>query len=58
MDIESKTGRGILGMYRPMMVAAAQALQNTDEWHNRMNEVYARRRELGFPDHGHIGMYL
>jgi aspartate/methionine/tyrosine aminotransferase len=36
------------GMYRPMMVAAAKALQNTEEWHNKMNEVYARRRLLAY----------
>jgi len=36
------------GMYRPMMVAAAKALENSDDWHNEMNQVYARRRELAF----------
>lgn len=34
------------GMYRPMMVAAAKALQNTKEWHDEMNAVYAKRRVL------------
>lgn len=34
------------GMYRPMMVGAVQALKNTEEWHNEMNRVYARRRVL------------
>lgn len=34
------------GMYRPMMVAAATALQNSEEWHAEMNKVYARRRVL------------
>lgn len=34
------------GMYRPMMVAAAKALQNTKEWHDEMNVVYAKRRVL------------
>ncbi|GAB1416770.1 aminotransferase class I/II-fold pyridoxal phosphate-dependent enzyme [Paludibacter sp.] len=34
------------GMYRPMMIAAAKALQNTKEWHDNMNKVYARRRVL------------
>lgn len=34
------------GMYRPMMVAAATALQNSEQWHAEMNEVYARRRVL------------
>ncbi|MFV0392128.1 MAG: pyridoxal phosphate-dependent aminotransferase [Paludibacteraceae bacterium] len=36
------------GMYRPMMVAASQALQNSDEWHNKMNEVYSTRKKLAF----------
>ncbi|MHB9056264.1 MAG: pyridoxal phosphate-dependent aminotransferase [Paludibacteraceae bacterium] len=36
------------GMFRPMMVAAAKALQNSAEWHNKMNEVYAVRRELAY----------
>lgn len=34
------------GMYRPMMVAAAKALQNTKAWHDEMNVVYAKRRVL------------
>lgn len=34
------------GMFRPMMVAAAQALQNSKVWHDRMNAVYAKRRTL------------
>ncbi len=34
------------GMFRPMMVAAVAALQNTEEWHAEMNLVYARRRVL------------
>ncbi|MEA4936672.1 MAG: aminotransferase class I/II-fold pyridoxal phosphate-dependent enzyme [Paludibacter sp.] len=34
------------GMYRPMMVAAAKALQNTKSWHDEMNVVYAKRRVL------------
>jgi LL-diaminopimelate aminotransferase len=34
------------GMFRPMMVAAVAALQNTEEWHDEMNRVYAKRRVL------------
>ncbi|MEA4983016.1 MAG: aminotransferase class I/II-fold pyridoxal phosphate-dependent enzyme [Paludibacter sp.] len=34
------------GMYRPMMVAAAKALQNSKAWHDEMNAVYAKRRVL------------
>jgi len=34
------------GMFRPMMVAAAAALQNSEEWHAEMNKVYTRRRVL------------
>ncbi len=36
------------GMFRPMMLAAVQALQNSEEWHNEVNAVYAERRRLAF----------
>jgi len=36
------------GMFRPMMVAAATALKNTEEWHAGMNVVYAKRRVLAY----------
>jgi len=36
------------GMFRPMMVAAVAALQNSEEWHAEMNKVYARRREITY----------
>lgn len=35
------------GTFRPMQLAAAQAYQNSDEWHQQANiETYARRRKL------------
>lgn len=34
------------GMFRPIMVAAVAALQNSEEWHSEMNRVYAKRRVL------------
>ncbi|GAT64315.1 pyridoxal phosphate-dependent aminotransferase [Paludibacter jiangxiensis] len=35
------------GMFRPMMVAAAEALKNTEEWHREKNiEVYQKRRVI------------
>lgn len=34
------------GMFRPMQLAAAKALQAPKEWYEKMNEVYASRREL------------
>jgi aspartate/methionine/tyrosine aminotransferase len=34
------------GMFRPMMVAAAVALKNTKQWHDGINQVYAKRRVL------------
>ena len=35
------------GMFRPMMVAAVEALKNTEEWHREKNiEVYAKRRVI------------
>jgi aspartate/methionine/tyrosine aminotransferase len=36
------------GMFRPMMVAATAALQNSEEWHADMNKVYAKRRVLAY----------
>ncbi len=55
------------GMFRPMMVAAAQALKNSEEWHNEMNNVYAKRRELAYKimdileckyDKNQVGMFI
>jgi hypothetical protein len=55
------------GMYRPMMVAAAQALQNPKSWHDEMNDVYARRRVLALQimdvlhcryDTSQVGMFI
>lgn len=35
------------GTFRPLQLAAAEALQNSDEWHATFNhEIYARRRSL------------
>ena len=32
------------GVYRPLQIAAIQALANSKEWHNQNNEEYRRRR--------------
>jgi len=34
------------GMFRPMMIGAIKALQNSTEWHNEMNRIYSERREI------------
>jgi aspartate/methionine/tyrosine aminotransferase len=34
------------GQFKPMMLAAAQALQAPKEWYSSMNEVYRRRRKI------------
>lgn len=34
------------GMFRPMQLAAVKALESPDEWYIKMNEVYAKRRDL------------
>lgn len=34
------------GQFKPMMLAAAQALQAPKEWYSSMNEVYRRRRRI------------
>jgi len=55
------------GMFRPMMVAAVAALQNTEEWHAEMNRVYAKRRVLAHQimdaldctyDKSQVGMFI
>ena len=55
------------GMFRPMMVAAVAALQNTEEWHAEMNRVYANRRVLAHQimdaldctyDKSQVGMFI
>lgn len=55
------------GMFRPLMVAAAKALQNSREWHKQMNEIYAERREIAFKimdalgcsyDANQVGMFV
>lgn len=55
------------GMFRPMMIAAVQSLRNSEEWHNEMNYVYDRRRELAYKimdlleckyDKNQVGMFI
>lgn len=55
------------GMYRPMMSAAAKALQNSNDWHDEMNAVYAKRRVLAYKimdileckyDRNQVGMFI
>ena len=56
------------GTFRPLQLAAAQAYQNSDEWHHQANiETYARRRELAEDimtqigcefDPNQVGMFL
>jgi aspartate/methionine/tyrosine aminotransferase len=36
------------GMFLPVQLAAARALQLGKEWHDSVNEIYARRRKLVF----------
>lgn len=55
------------GMFRPMMVAAVEALKNEKEWHETMNDVYRQRREIAYQimdllqctyDKNQVGMFL
>lgn len=56
------------GTFRPLQLAAAQAYDNSDAWHETANmQVYARRRELAGQimhalgcsyDEGQVGMFL
>ncbi|MEI7676241.1 MAG: aminotransferase class I/II-fold pyridoxal phosphate-dependent enzyme [Bacteroidales bacterium] len=34
------------GMFRPMQLAAVEALKNPVEWHESMNKIYRKRRDL------------
>lgn len=34
------------GQFKPVMMAAAQALKETEEWHRQLNSVYASRRRV------------
>lgn len=34
------------GQFKPLMLAAAKALGQGDEWHSRLNESYSRRRKI------------
>ena len=55
------------GMFRPMMSAAAKALETPETWHNDMNKTYSKRRELAFKimdrlecryDKNQVGMFV
>lgn len=55
------------GMFKPMMLAATTALNNSEEWHQAQNKVYIRRRELAYQimdklncqyDKNQVGMFL
>lgn len=44
------------GMYRPIQVAAVEALKNSDQWHRQMNvELYAKRKQLAMAIMEHLG---
>lgn len=43
------------GMFRPMQLAAVEALSATKEWYDNMNGVYSGRRELAFAIMKEIG---
>ncbi len=34
------------GMFRPLQLAAVEALQSSSKWHNEMNAIYLQRRKL------------
>ena len=55
------------GMFRPMMSAAAKALETPEAWHIEMNKIYSKRRELAFRimdilkcdyDKNQVGMFV
>ncbi len=55
------------GMFKPMMLAAVQALKNPQEWHDAINAVYAKRRAIAYRimdalqctyDESQVGMFV
>ncbi len=36
------------GMFRPLMIAAAKALETKEAWHDTMNAIYTKRRKVAF----------
>lgn len=55
------------GMFKPMMLAAVQALKNPQEWHDAINAVYAKRRTIAYKimdalhctyDESQVGMFV
>lgn len=55
------------GMFRPMQLAAVQALANPDSWYSNVNTVYRERREKAFElldmigckyDSNQVGMFV
>jgi LL-diaminopimelate aminotransferase len=36
------------GMFKPVQLAAAKALQQPESWYRKLNETYSRRREIAF----------
>lgn len=45
------------GMFRPMQLAAVEALNAGKEWYDKMNEVYSGRRDLAFAIMKEIGAH-
>ncbi len=55
------------GMFRPMMLAAVEALNNSSEWHDEINAIYKKRQALAFEimdtlactyDPNQVGMFV
>ena len=34
------------GMYKPVQLAAVKALENSQQWYDSINDIYAKRRKL------------
>lgn len=55
------------GQFKPLMLAAAKALGQSDNWHSELNKVYCKRRKIAEKimtalgcsfDHNQTGMFL
>jgi aspartate/methionine/tyrosine aminotransferase len=55
------------GMFKPLQLAAARAVQEPPEWYHELNAIYRQRRQIAlelldvlgcFYDPGQVGMFL
>lgn len=45
------------GMFKPLMLAAIEALKLGDKWYNDLNKIYSQRREMAFSILNHLNCH-